>query len=143
MRQAVTVSTHSRLKAAEAGARDRRKGRLVSTHSRLKAAGWKPCISNQFKSFNTQPPEGGCPLQNQVSWNHPVSTHSRLKAAGRILFVSRPAQTGFNTQPPEGGWLYRHVPDSKTAVSTHSRLKAAVRGFANGNDKPWFQHTAA
>ena len=53
----------------------------VSTHSRLKAAGTSRAAKNITQSFNTQPPEGGCPqtgLPEQARW---VSTHSRLKAA--------------------------------------------------------------
>ena len=57
----ITVSTHSRLKAAGRFLKSLRFASMVSTHSRLKAAGLPP------------PPELP-PLL--------VSTHSRLKAAG-------------------------------------------------------------
>ena len=80
------------------------------------------------KSFNTQPPEGGWQLaeniQNKIAHvsthsrlkaagkrffiNHvlkKVSTHSRLKAAGAILVRLFPPPRCFNTQPPEGGWV--------------------------------------
>ena len=55
---------------------------IVSTHSRPKAAAttFKMGIS-QFKSFNTQPPEGGC----------------------SVLISDSITPLSFNTQPPEGG----------------------------------------
>ena len=55
-----TVSTHSRLKAAEPIEADVWDIMIVSTHSRLKAAeqiSVDPDKSHQ--GFNTQPPEGG------------------------------------------------------------------------------------
>ena len=84
-------------------------GITVSTHSRLKAAG---CLFVyaviHIHSFNTQPPEGGWPTGSKPYWRFPcfntqppeggwgecigsdweeddVSTHSRLKAAGPAL----------------------------------------------------------
>ncbi len=84
-------------------------GGKVSTHSRLKAAGAEPLkLSLLFRSFNTQPPEGG--------WVHlalilpiiqSVSTHSRLKAAGTCRNPTGKIRSSFNTQPPEGGWGHR------------------------------------
>ncbi len=80
-----------------------------------------PCLP--FKSFNTQPPEGGCVRSIGGLFCIPiVSTHSRPKAAA---FAPAPATTGvkcFNTQPPEGGCL---------------RLKRRQAAFL------MFQHTAA
>ena len=58
--KSVTVSTHSRLKAAGKIGREWKCFRLVSTHSRLKAAGRH--IHNHISKshrFNTQPPKGG------------------------------------------------------------------------------------
>ena len=128
-RNSVTVSTHSRPKAAGITVQIIPGRKLVSTHSRPKAAGPANLIrSVVYGSFNTQPPEGG--WQNQ-------KPQSGLR--GR-----------FNTQPPEGGWksLYvigayliefqhtaarrRLVPPccgwfSRRCVSTHSRPKAAGR----------------
>ena len=100
----------------------------VSTHSRLKAAGDViPVKVVSVSGFNTQPPEGGwsplgvMPGVSSVSTHsrlkaagfqntahrdsHQVSTHSRLKAAGANCNKPIPPKTGFNTQPPEGGWL--------------------------------------
>ena len=54
---------------------------LVSTHSRPKAAALKAAFSRPFGRFNTQPPEGGCPVYKR---------HDNLSVS-------------FNTQPPEGG----------------------------------------
>ena len=78
------VSTHSRLKAAGDWRTDIKKGFAVSTHSRLKAAGnCYPIQPNQYRSFNTQPPEGGWDGDPMFCLKDvAVSTHSRLKAAG-------------------------------------------------------------
>ena len=81
--QVITVSTHSRLKAAgQLPARYMRR-LLVSTHSRLKAAGQ---------------------LRGQCRFAYRVSTHSRLKAAGILLRAACYLTCCFNTQPPKGGW---------------------------------------
>ena len=55
----LTVSTHSRLKAAVLVGLCKKRGASVSTHSRLKAAGRKLFCPNLNYRFNTQPPEGG------------------------------------------------------------------------------------
>ena len=80
--------------------------------------------------FNTQPPEGGCIIDDcfgyfdsQVSTHSRpkaaaeinlkctsywiVSTHSRPKAAAPVNLVSTVRDGGFNTQPPEGGCAVR------------------------------------
>ena len=76
----------------------------VSTHSRPKAAG---CLvvfdSVHFRSFNTQPPEGG--------WG-PARIEYRTSHC-------------FNTQSPEGGWGSGILLCFCSDVSTHSRPKAA------------------
>ena len=107
VKQRLTVSTHSRPKAAgfwpfqlslvatlfQHTAARRRLGTVMFTGS-LKKLG-----------FNTQPPEGGWPKEiNIIARVEYVSTHSRLKAAGCVC-----------------------VPlITLKCVSTHSRLKAAV-----------------
>ena len=57
----------------------------VSTHSRLKAAERPQHFFNSLKGFNTQPPEGGCSVGGFYVAALIVSTHSRLKAAGRHI----------------------------------------------------------
>ena len=82
----MTVSTHSRLKAAGIRTIAKDIGEKVSTHSRLKAAGIAAVvIAVEVSGFNTQPPEGG--------WY--IACRSTRKAES------------FNTQPPEGGWRGR------------------------------------
>ena len=80
----LSVSTHSRPKAAGEHSGKFKTIFSVSTHSRPKAAGHaqtaKPADN---RCFNTQPPEGGW-----VRWWH------KLDLIGC-----------FNTQPPEGGWI--------------------------------------
>ena len=55
----VTVSTHSRLKAAAPEPNLERAWDVVSTHSRLKAADICRLLFHWQSGFNTQPPEGG------------------------------------------------------------------------------------
>ena len=126
---AVSVSTHSRLKAAgyiakimqvkrpcfntqppEGGwyerAQDCHRYAQVSTHSRLKAAGHRhispPCC--QYVSTHSRLKAAG--RSGRAVWySARVSTHSRLKAAGRAICCRTIVCVCFNTQPPEGGWL--------------------------------------
>ena len=118
------VSTHSRPKAAAYGvscngrtlmfqhtaARRRLAARQAfdvcvalfqHTAARRRLAGRKAKHSVCF-SFNTQPPEGGCPHRLPTKLIFLVSTHSRPKAAGM-----------------------RCCAESQYMVSTHSRPKAA------------------
>ena len=97
-------------------------------------------------SFNTQPPEGGCIVEEYGAAVLIVSTHSRPKAADganrrshqqfqfqhtaarRRLLTFKPLylrQRCFNTQPPEGGCRRGSGYKSPVVVSTHSRPKAA------------------
>ena len=86
--------------------------------------GWFGCIrlSLPLPRFNTQPPEGGwiratvyCVMRQGFNTQPPEGGWDTL--CGRI-----PGSRRFNTQPPEGGWDYRGD---------------------NGDNKKWFQHTAA
>ena len=102
----MSVSTHSRLKAAVAAAQAYFAKLAVSTHSRLKAAaGAKKVL------YHAKPA---------------VSTHSRLKTAGRQKGKS-PQRCRFNTQPPEDGCFVISFSGVPCDVSTHSRLKTAAR----------------
>ena len=100
------VSTHSRPKAAAFGGPCEQHGVGVSTHSRPKAAaGTAPARAAHAKSFNTQPPEGGClDFAAECLVLQVVSTHSRPKAAAAARVLARAAGE----------------------VSTHSRPKAAA-----------------
>ena len=73
------------------------------------------------RSFNTQPPEGGCRIARAEPKNHP----------------------SFNTQPPEGGCGYACRLLSNARVSTHSRPKAAAPTISRLSKLLKFQHTAA
>ncbi len=79
----LSVSTHSRPKAAGCYPSQFPYHQLVSTHSRPKAAG-------RFVRRGLL----GCD----------VSTHSRPKAAGCLERRQANGSSSFNTQPPEGGW---------------------------------------
>ena len=122
--EVTTVSTHSRPKAADLVKRGVTVIGAVSTHSRPKAAAYGVSCNGRtlmFQhtaarrrlagrkakhsvcfSFNTQPPEGGCPHRLPTKLIFLVSTHSRPKAAGM-----------------------RCCAESQYMVSTHSRPKAA------------------
>ena len=108
----VPVSTHSRPKAAGQNLHPPTPPPTVSTHSRPKAAGWNrwplPCV---FKSFNSQPPEGGWSGQCADVALLRVSTHSRPKAAGLDITGCHRIFISFNSQPPEGGWrcAYKNI----------------------------------
>ena len=64
-------------------------------------------LTETKQSFNTQPPEGGCVVNNYDVALVPksVSTHSRPKAAAHLPGEQARVVTGFNTQPPEGGCI--------------------------------------
>ncbi len=112
MQKFVPVSTHSRPKAAGQNLHPPTPPPTVSTHSRPKAAGWNrwplPCV---FKSFNSQPPEGGWSGQCADVALLRVSTHSRPKAAGLDITGCHRIFISFNSQPPEGGWrcAYKNI----------------------------------
>ena len=116
----------------------------VSTHSRPKAAGSVASLrAAWFRSFNTQPPEGGWIKSRCQSMKHWRFQHT---AARRRLFST--GQSGyahgcFNTQPPEGGWVDIKLLAQCFIVSTHSRPKAAVLFVEITDCLNKFQHTAA
>ena len=84
----VSVSTHSRPKAAGTYKADINSHHAVSTHSRPKAAGCICAVRFEIVfCFNTQPPEGG--------W--------------KALRAVADGDAGFNTQPPEGGWQLKKI----------------------------------
>ena len=119
------VSTHSRPKAAAEIDRPAARIIVVSTHSRPKAAarGRHVCgLGKKFQhtaarrrlpactpasvacySFNTQPPEGGCPpgLARRAGWQC-FNTQPPEGGCFGILPCNSMISC-FNTQPPEGG----------------------------------------
>ena len=90
------------------------------------------------KSFNTQPPEGGCTVHTGRAGNRKVSTHSRPKAAGQRLGILQSQHERFNTQPPEGGCNDFTFCRCRYCVSTHSRPKAAAKNTARRNTRRSF-----
>ena len=118
------VSTHSRPKAAgQQQGSSRAYGGFQHTAARRRLLRFLVSQS-QTKGFNTQPPEGGCPIGrfsfSLISFQH-TAARRRLDG-GRH---GQPDRLGFNTQPPEGGWRYPEPSDVEILVSTHSRPKAA------------------
>ena len=83
----------------------------VSTHSRPKAAalaGNRYGISS--RSFNTQPPEGGCKIQiPDLFYSACFNTQPPEGGCNKLLLMQAEWDS-FNTQPPEGGCdlLKRH-----------------------------------
>ena len=110
------------------------------------------------RSFNTQPPEGGCAVLGYLRYYQAVSTHSRPKAAAvafgfwglvtgfqhtaarrrlNVVATIQKQAFGFNTQPPEGGCIISCGWAAYAAVvSTHSRPKAAGRHRPNTKPTP-------
>ena len=98
------VSTHSRPKAAAIARAVRLNPKYVSTHSRPKAAACMAgSVSGRWRSFNTQPPEGGC-LPPPPAARHVGRFNTQPPEGGcRSRFLVYRMHDGFNTQPPEGG----------------------------------------
>ena len=146
------VSTHSRPKAAAcwrrvtsspwptfqhtaarrrlpAGRRNHNGRQTVSTHSRPKAAARSGGLARVLRSsFNTQPPEGGCPLHRHIR-HRPAGFNTQPPEGGcNPPDRSECRRARFNTQPPEGGCLRQDVAALRALlVSTHSRPKAAAK----------------
>ena len=124
---------------------------VVSTHSRPKAAARDTLIHLRFqRSFNTQPPEGGCmsafsmfseltmfqhtAARRRLRQQHSafvlikaVSTHSRPKAAARTRRTTLRKMSMFQHTAARRRlriWLGRSC--QGLVVSTHSRPKAAA-----------------
>ena len=98
------VSTHSRPKAAAIGDVVLIQVGSVSTHSRPKAAADNTQSGGTGKrSFNTQPPEGGCSGIEVLSGGHPKFQHTAARRRLRLPKGYAENPCCFNTQPPEGG----------------------------------------
>ena len=117
----------------------------VSTHSRPKAAGhFEGCDGSFQACFNTQPPEGGWDNRRNTVVFVGVSTHSRPKAAGRLIPVFCSNGISFNTQPPEGGWKFTGIKSEKTVEFQHTAARRRLATILSGGcDNEVFQHTAA
>ena len=88
---AMTVSTHSRPKAAGNGRSGRGQGVIACFNTQPPEGSWF-CLRS-FASckdcFNTQPPEGSwLPFTTPIAYGLNVSTHSRPKAAGRTKKIT-------------------------------------------------------
>ena len=140
----LSVSTHSRPKAAGFSNRYAAATSSVSTHSRPKAAG--VCNSRRLSFYA-------------------VSTHSRPKAAGTfsrfqaffVAFQHTAARRRLDYQNRLQSWAagFQHTAarrrlailkprvDKHGNVSTHSRPKAAGRTQRPAHNQSSFQHTAA
>ena len=99
-----TVSTHSRPKAADSALQTPGNGEKFQHTAARRRLVFPAARCSRWRSFNTQPPEGGWAIR-------PI--------------ISKPCAS-FNTQPPEGGCKICGELDSVWLVSTHSRPKAAV-----------------
>ena len=125
--QAITVSTHSRPKAAGVYCASKPLILRVSTHSRPKAAGTVPKSRSALcKCFNTQPPEGGWQRIAPLMFLMASFNTQPPEGGWECSTQHHPPLSSFNTQPPEGGWLQKtdNTAGFRT-VSTHSRPKAA------------------
>ena len=125
-RVCVTVSTHSRPKAAGGGLAREFKTYLVSTHSRPKAAGQRlGILRSQYECFNTQPPEGGW-AQSCSIWRRCVMfqhTAARRRLGRQHIVWSFAVRFQHTAARRRLGRICRTGAVSE--VSTHSRPKAA------------------
>ena len=145
IRQDITVSTHSRPKAAGAFRTVLGTEQQVSTHSRPKAAGLlvsEPRVSGRV-STHSRPKAAGRGI-DVYYYDAIVSTHSRPKAAGKIPTALYIPPIGFNTQPPEGGWTvldcYELSEEQFQHTAARRRLGLCARQIGR---RGTFQHTAA
>ena len=99
----------------------------VSTHSRPKAAG-QACSHARCGSrcFNTQPPEGGWLELTferciEVAFQH---TAARRRLAAMAALMTDKPSVSTHSRPKAAGQA-RHAPKHQSQVSTHSRPKAA------------------
>ena len=90
-------------------------------------------VADNYFSFNTQPPEGGCWIVQRRHAFIPSFNTQPPEGGCCGCAVAVEIDFGFNTQPPEGGWFSCITRCVCLAVSTHSRLKAAV-GMLGGNE---------
>ena len=105
-KQKMTVSTHSRPKAAGGRLKPLLMRLKVSTHSRPKAAGRATTASRTAASrFNTQPPEGGWDWNLTNRFYSNLFQHTAARRRLESLATSILSKHCFNTQPPEGGWI--------------------------------------
>ena len=141
----MTVSTHSRLKAAEI-AESIAFNVLLSFNTQPPEGGWMiDGLINGIKSrFNTQPPEGGWLVMMEfwhflTEFQH-TAARRRLALVMWQTFTTRVVST--HSRPKEAGKPVGHFLKTEE-VSTHSRLKAA--GIHDAPDLLFykFQHTAA
>ena len=122
---------------------------VVSTHSHPKVAAQSDIqLKASMLSFNTQPPEGGCEIDENERLITIVSTHSHPKVAAYLWHQQRlnvrfqhtatrrwllrheffaVVKFSFNTQPPEGGCTHNKEQKRRLyRVSTHSHPKVAA-----------------
>ena len=120
------VSTHSRPKAA-----DRVVSQWWGQYLFQHTAARRRLSANLLrrapqKSFNTQPPEGGCWANIQRWQSDIVSTHSRPKAA-EAHYSNRLTDTVVSTHSrPKAAAFSTITICARSPVSTHSRPKAAA-----------------
>ena len=145
-RVGVTVSTHSRPKAAGTISVHLAHRAVVSTHSRPKAAGRRPHAQGREQEFQHTAARRRLGSSADLSDDaFDVSTHSRPKAAGyEVNAVDIALSVSTHSRPKAAGFMGHSYISCSICVSTHSRPKAA----GTGNTRTVcmfikFQHTAA
>ena len=122
----ISVSTHSRPKAAGCDGAAGQVAAQVSTHSRPKAAGPARQAAEVFDAVSThsRPKAAGSHSSSSYSQYEFQHTAARRRLENMTWCIKK--AKCFNTQPPEGGWV--HIGGQNNTllvVSTHSRPKAA------------------
>ena len=104
---------------------------VVSTHSHPKVAAYfLRAEKHGEKSFNTQPPEGGC-KRTCVIHKVALGFNTQPPEGGcKITKSWQYLRLGFNTQPPEGGCERNNLQTLQyNLVSTHSHPKVAAQAY--------------
>ena len=130
---ALSVTTHSRLKAAVSGQKISHTSKSCF-NTQPPEGGWT--LTDLYKiesvSFNTQPPEGGWDLLGGGIALGRVSTHSRLKAAVQFVRVSSRCLLVSTHSRLKAAARAINISTNAAIVSTHSRLKAAGKLIKQG-----------
>ena len=142
----LTVSTHSRPKAAGKETVQNQYALVVSTHSRPKAAGQRPSDNRVCATrFNTQPPEGGWlfgtfDIARQKKFQH---TAARRRLAELRLKLHRRQSVSTHSRPKAAGLAHSEfIRMYKKFQHTAARRRLVILRFSLPINH-WFQHTAA
>ena len=141
----VTVSTHSRPKAAAAlSGCNLRNSLFQLTAARRRLHQTPPlCDGTVCVSTHSRPKAAALATSEKV-FDCAVSTHSRPKAAADVRRRTLRGSACFNSQPPEGGCLFAGVyPSNSTGFQLTAARRRLPTNWTSWQTNAWFQLTAA